>query len=126
MTTVLDASALLAFLHQEAGGASVREYLADAVISCVNWSEVVQKSLVSGADVRGMREDLTDLGLVVRPFSVWQAEMAGRLAPATSHLGLSLGDRACLALALDLELPVLTADRVWAKLSLGLEIRVIR
>jgi PIN domain nuclease of toxin-antitoxin system len=95
-------------------------------MSSVNWSEVVQKSLVRGADIRGMQQDLIDLGLSIRPFTVWQAELAGRLVLATAPFGLSLGDRACLALALDLNAPVLTADRVWQEIALELEIRVIR
>lgn len=95
-------------------------------MSSVNWSEVVQKALLRGADIRGMREDLIDLGLTVEHFTVWQAELAGRLAPQTRPLGLSLGDRACLALALDLGFPVLTGDRIWAELKIELDIRVIR
>ena len=95
-------------------------------MSSVNWSEVVQKALLRGADIRGMREDLIDLGLTVEHFTVWQAELAGRLAPQTRPLGLSLGDRACLALALDLGFPVLTGDRIGAGLKIELDIRVIR
>ena len=94
MSIVLDASALLAYLHQETGGAQVRASLGEARMSGVNWSEVVQKALLRGADIRGMREDLIDLGLTVEHFTVWQAELAGRLAPQTRPLGLSLGDRA--------------------------------
>lgn len=126
MSIVLDASALLAYLHQETGGAQVRASLGEARMSSVNWSEVVQKALLRGADIRGMREDLIDLGLTVEHFTVWQAELAGRLAPQTRPLGLSLGDRACLALALDLGFPVLTGDRIWAGLKIELDIRVIR
>lgn len=126
MSIVLDASALLAYLHQEAGGSKVRKYLAQAHISSVNWSEVVQKALTRRVDIRGMREDVVELGLSIMPFTVWQAELAGRLAPRTSVLGLSLGDRSCLALALDLGFPVLTADRIWRKLAIELDIRFIR
>lgn len=126
MTVVMDASALLAFLQNEPGGDMVRGLLHQSIISSVNWSEVVQKSLAKGADIEGMWEDMTLLGLRSRPFSLEQAEAAARLWPTTRELGLSLGDRACLALGLETGFPVITADRPWAKLDIGLEIRVIR
>jgi PIN domain nuclease of toxin-antitoxin system len=123
---VLDASALLAFLRQEPGSHAVDGVLSAAVITSVNWIEVVQKSLSAGVDVDGMREDLRDLGLMVVPFLAEDADTAATLWPQTKHLGLSLADRACLSLALRLNLPVLTCDRAWGQLNLPLQIELLR
>lgn len=125
-TAVLDASALLAMLHAEPGGEEVRKVLQTCSMSSVNWSEVVQKSLERGVEVEGMRQDLEVLGLEIVPFSAAQAERAAFLRALTRHLGLSLGDRACLALAAELRLPALTTDRNWADLALDVEVRVTR
>jgi PIN domain nuclease of toxin-antitoxin system len=121
---VLDASALLAYLHDEPGGDSVR--LADALISSVNWSEVVQKAIANGVDTQGMRQDLESLGLSIVSFGAHEAELAAELWERTRGVGLSLGDRACLALGMLTKLSVLTADRSWQSLSLGVDIRLIR
>lgn len=123
---VLDASALLALLQNERGAAAVEPLLDRSAISSVNWSEVLQKALSRGIDVDHLGDDLGALGLVVAPFTTADAERAAHLWAATRHLGLSLGDRACLALGLLLRAPVLTADRSWATLTLGVEVRPIR
>jgi PIN domain nuclease of toxin-antitoxin system len=123
---VLDASALLALLQDEPGGELVQELLESAAISSVNWSEVAQKSLDWEADVEGLRHDLEALGLEIAPFTAPLAETAARLRPATRQAGLSLGDRACLALAAVLGLPAITTDRVWADLGLPIEIHPVR
>jgi len=126
MMTVLDASALLAYLQNEPGAALVDKVLNKSVISTVNWAEVVQKSLSRGVDLEGLREDLEAIGLRILPFTVSQAEIAGKLWLTTRALGLSLGDRACLALGLELCVPVVTTDKIWQKLELGLEIHISR
>lgn len=126
MTCVLDASAVLTFLHDESGADRVRQVLDGAVVSAVNWAEVVQKSLRRQADVSGMREEFVDIGVVFEPFTPEQAEIAARLWERTRAFGLSLADRACLALALERGLPVLTADRAWTALGLGIDIRMVR
>jgi ribonuclease VapC len=126
MQVVLDASALLAYLRAEPGSDGVDGLLGVAGITSVNWAEVVQKSLAAGVEVEGLRDDLEALGLVVAPFSAGDADTAARLWPQTRHLGLSLGDRACLSLGLRLNLPVLTCDRVWAELGLPLTIQLLR
>ncbi len=100
--------------------------IANSAISSVNWSEVIQKSVVNGVDVTEIRDELQALGLVVMPFSAEQAEIAGCLWQQTRQKGLSLADRACLASAQHMAIPVLTTDRAWAKLGLPLDIRVIR
>ncbi len=126
MSVVLDASALLAYLHTETGGERVGPMLEGAHISTVNWSEVVQKALQREVRIEGMQQALLELGVVFAPFTARQAEIAARLFQQTRMLGLSLADRACLALALDLGLPVVTADRVWSQLKLDIEIETIR
>lgn len=96
---VLDASALLALLHEEPGADIVEPLLEEAVISSVNWSEVVQKSLSRDVELDGLREDLEALGLVIAPFTVEDAEASALLHGETAEVGLSLADRACLALS---------------------------
>lgn len=126
MRVVLDASALLAYLQCEPGGDSVRAVLGQAVMSTVNWAEVVQKLPDQDAETTGIRSSLASLGLAFEPFSAVQAEIAGRLRAPTGKLGLSLGDRACLALGIDGGETVYTADRAWRRLDLGIRIEAIR
>jgi PIN domain nuclease of toxin-antitoxin system len=114
---VLDASALLAWLHVEPGGEKVEPLLGRSVVSAVNLSETLQKGLSRGADAVGLWEDLEALGLEVVSFTAEDAELAAELWAATRHLGLSLGDRACLATAKRLEVTAVTADRDWAKVE---------
>lgn len=123
---VLDASALLAMLQDEPGGDIVQELLETAAISSVNWSEVIQKALDRQIEIDGLRHDLEALGLQILPFTAVLAETTAQLRSATRQAGLSLGDRACLALAAVLGLPAITADRVWPDLGLPLKIRVVR
>ncbi len=123
---VLDASALLALLQREPGAEAVERLLDRSVISSVNWSEVVQRGLSRGVRDEGMRGDLEALGVRILPFGAAEAEATARLWPATRDAGLSLGDRACLSLAQGLGVPALTADRGWAALDVGVEVRLIR
>lgn len=126
MTVVLDASALLSFLQDEPGSHRIEAVLPEAVICSVNWSEVVQKTVAAGVDVNGMREDLEALGLRILPFSVEEAELAGRLWQQTKQAGLSLGDRACLSTGIRMNASVLTADQIWTTLNLPVTVHCIR
>ena len=126
MSVVLDASALLAYLQDEPGGDRVKAMLGQAVLSTVNWAEVVGKARDEEIDVEGLKEDLESLGLGFEPFSAAQAEVAGRLKEATRRLGLSLGDRACLSLGHARGEAVYTADRAWKRLDLEIEVVTIR
>lgn len=126
MTRVLDASALLAFLHGEPGAHRVEPVLDGALVSAVNWAEVFQKSLSRQADVTGMREDFAEVGVIFEPFTPEQAEIAAQLWGQTRRHGLSVADRACLALALDRKAQVLTADRAWSEIELDLDIEMVR
>jgi len=126
MSAVLDASALLAYLQQEAGAEIVKAAIGRAVISTVNWAETVQKTSPTTDEAADLRQGLQSLGLAFLPLSVEQAETAGRLRERTARFGLSLGDRACLAVGMEDGRTVYTADRVWQKLGLDVEIRTIR
>jgi len=126
LSAVLDASALLAFLHGEPGEKRVSAVLEGARISAVNWSEVVQKSLQRQVDIEGMEQEFIEVGVIFEPFTPQQAETAARLWSRTRNHGLSLADRACLALAIERQAPVFTADRAWAELDLDLDIRIVR
>ena len=126
MSVVLDASALLAYLQREPGAGSVRAALGSACMSTVNWTEVIQKAAGSESEATELKAALGSLGLVLEPFSASQAGIAGTLRGPTMEFGLSLGDRACLALAIDKGETILTADRIWERLRLGVGIEVIR
>ena len=126
MSVVLDASALLAFLQLEPGHETVGNVLAESVISTVNWAEVIGKCIAGDVETEGLLEDIRALGLAVVPFSSAEAELAGRLAQPTRALGLSLGDRACLALGLARGDSIYTADRTWRRLRLDVAIETIR
>jgi ribonuclease VapC len=130
--TVLDASAFLAYLGNEVGARKVEDAIASgACLSVVNWAEVLSILGERGQDVVSVSADLRLNGLVggaieLIPFTFDDAELVATLRAITKRFGLSLGDRACLALALRLKLPVLTSDRSWTKLDLGISLHSIR
>lgn len=97
-----------------------------AAVSSVNWSENLQKCPARGISTAGLREDLIALGVQIVPFDAADAERAAGLWTSTRHFGLSLDDRACLALALRLNATDYTADRAWAAATTGVRIQVIR
>jgi ribonuclease VapC len=121
---VLDASALLALLQKEPGWENVASQTFQSAISGVNWSEVIQKTLARGGNVVFVRQGVEALGISLIPFTSEDAEQAAQLWLQAKHL--SLGDRACLALALRLGVPALTADKIWEKLTVGVEVKLIR
>lgn len=122
----LDASALLAVLHKEEGYELVQSNLRSCAISTVNVCEVVQRGAREGIDTSSYSELLERLGVTVVPFENRDAIVAGQLISFTFKHGLSLADRACIALALREGLSALTSDRAWANLELGIEILLIR
>ncbi|MDR5676477.1 MAG: type II toxin-antitoxin system VapC family toxin [Armatimonadota bacterium] len=123
---VLDASALLALLQGEPGSEPWEAAIADAAISAVNLSEVVAKLAELGMPEEEIRSTLEPLDLEVVDFDLEQAYQAGLLRRLTKPAGLSLGDRACLALARARQLPALTADHAWETVLAGVEIRIMR
>ena len=92
----------------------------------MNWCEVAQKTKQKGMAVEKARSLLEELGLTIIPFSSEHAELAANLWEQSRQHGFSLADRACLALTIEQKAPVLTADRVWSELDLGVEIRLLR
>jgi ribonuclease VapC len=129
---VLDASALLAYLGNEPGADVVVDAIAGgATISTVNLGEALSTLAARGSDPADVASSLTDRGLLdgaitVEPFTTTDAIEVARLRPLTYSAGLSLADRACLALAHRLSTPVLTADHAWTDLTLDVDVRPIR
>jgi ribonuclease VapC len=127
MSRVLDASAVLALIFREPGMQLVHEALRDgAVILSVNLAEVITTMLGRGMDEATVRSIIGAIDPPVVPFDEDLAFRTGFLRAATRSAGLSLGDRACLALAERLAMPALTADRVWGTLGLSTQVEVIR
>jgi PIN domain nuclease of toxin-antitoxin system len=123
---VVDASAILALLNQETGSEEVLRFIGKAAISTVNLSEVIAKLADAGIPEEDIRQILSNLNLEVIDFNKEQALKAGMLRPNTKSIGLSFGDRACLALAIFLNQPVLTTDRLWGSINVGVDVRVVR
>ena len=107
---VLDASALIATLGDEPGGEQVEPLLEGAVVSSVNWAEVLQSYEAAGLPLAGRREQIESLGVIMHPFDSRQAELTAGLYSRTRKAGLGIADRACLALALDLDARFRTAQ----------------
>lgn len=123
---VLDSSALLCVLNGEPGAERVAEVLPSAVIGAVSLAEVVAKLRERGLTVEEAAEVISGLHLDVRPLTAAQAIAAGHLGPSMRALGLSLGDRTCLALAVELGAVALTADPSWTEANVGVTVEVIR
>lgn len=122
----LDASALLAFLLGERGHERVARLLAEACMSTVNLSEVLGRFARAGQNPATIAARLAETPIEWVPFTASHAAIAAALVPATRSAGLSLGDRACLALASERGVRALTADAAWRGLDLGIRIDSIR
>ncbi len=129
---ILDASALLALCQDEEGASQVEQaILSGAAMSAVNLAEVLAKLSDKGEDPSAFSTRLADRGLdlaalQILPFDGDSARETAWLRRATTGVGLSLGDRACLALGRALDAPVLTTDGAWARLRVGVRVRLIR
>lgn len=123
---VLDTSAILAVLGREPGADRVLPHVMDTAASTVNLAEVHGKLVGRGIPHDEAWEASVSLVREVVAFDSEQAALAGRLVPDTKPFGLSLGDRACLALSMVLKAPVYTTERAWKNLKLGIQIHVIR
>lgn len=126
MTAVLDTSALLALLFHEPGADNVAQRLGGARVSTVNLAEFATKLVDKGYSEADAQAVVLDLPVAVASFDLALAVATGLLRRATRSAGLSLGDRACLALAQAEGLPAVTADRAWADLDLGVAVEVVR
>lgn len=122
----LDASALMALLNVEPGSETVEDVTTVAVISSVNWCEAYGKLRIAGVAASALSANMVETGIEIIAFDEADARYAGDLAPLTRRLGLSLADRACLALAARLGVPAITADRAWLDLDIGVEVVCIR
>jgi len=123
---VLDASALLAFMFREQGHEQVAQHIDDCCLSTVNLSEVIARFVRDGHHAHEVWQRIAETNIEIVPFSASQAIRAASLQPQTKTLGLSLADRACLSLAAERQIPVLTADQVWQAFPGNIEITVIR
>jgi ribonuclease VapC len=124
--TVLDASTVLAYLRKEPGWEDAEQAMAGGAISAVNWSEVLHKARAHGVPAGPLREAAEAFDLAIVPFDAAMAEAAAEFALRHPKAGLSLGDRACLALGQSLGATILTADRRWKTLGLGSSVRFLR
>ena len=123
---VFDSSVLIAILRQDPGSEVGEQSLNDALISTVNLAEVATYLARNSVPPETIDRALTAFPIEVVPFDREQGLIAGCLYPACKSLGLSLGDRACLALAKSKNLPVLTADKAWLELEINVEVKSIR
>jgi PIN domain nuclease of toxin-antitoxin system len=126
MSVILDASAILALLQDEPGAEMVLHQAKGSRMLAVNFCEVLQRLLAKNVDAAVTEKKLDRLEIAVVPFDRPLARLAAELRERTRFMGASLGDRACLALGIATGLPILSADRNWQKLDLGLDIRMIR
>jgi len=123
---VLDASALLAYLYEEQGSDEVVQVIEQCCMSAVNLAEVISRFVRDGHNPVEVLDRLNASSIEFVPFLNEDAALAASFVPYTRQYGLSLADRACLALGAARNVPVMTADRVWAELDLKLSIKVIR
>jgi len=127
INVVVDSSAVLAVIYGERGADKLSpELLANAVMSSVNLAEVHSKLVASGWEAEQAWEDCVGIVGKIVPFTADHAKRTGSLILKTRSSGLSLGDRACLALALELGISVYTADRLWKSLKLPVAVHLIR
>lgn len=123
---VWDASALLLLLQQEPGWQDLAPRLPGSVMSSVNLSEVAARLIEAGGSPDTTRHVLEGLPIEIDDFTADLAYQAAALRGPTKKLGLSLGDRACLALGHSLGAPILTGNRAWLELDLGVAIELVR
>lgn len=126
MNVVADSSAVLAALFDEPGGENVKDRISSLAISAVNLAEIMTRLIDKGYSDQEVRETLDLLRTQTIAFDAEQAAEAAALRSVTKKSGLSLGDRACLALGVRSGATVLTADRAWAALDINCDIEVIR
>ena len=122
---VVDASAILEVVLEQPLAGRIEGLLSGSFVSAVNVAEVASKLVDHGTTVDAARAVLARLDLVVIPFGSEDAWPTGLLRRRTRHEHLSLGDRACLALAISMRLPAVTTDRAWGRLGLGKAVLVV-
>ena len=125
-SVVLDASALMALLRAEPGADAVAKSLGDAVISAVNFSEILKKTIERGGDSEPVAAFIRSLSVAIIPFDEQLAVTSAGLYPQTKEHGMSFADRACLALGIQRRAVVLTSERKMGLLKLPIKVTVIR
>ena len=125
-SVVLDASALLALLRNEPGADIVRQHLPSSLISAMNYSEVLKKTIEVGGSSDAVRLHVGSLPISIVAFDTSHAESTAELYPLTKPLGLSFADRACMALGIRSDCIVLTAEQKMAKAKVSVNIVLIR
>lgn len=123
---IVDASALLALMLGETGSDVVLNIIDDAEMTAVNLSECMQRAIDRDGSAEAVADLVEQIGVKIVPFDAELARITAELRPRTKSRGLSLGDRACLALAKMHKAPVYTADQRWGELDIGIDIRLIR
>lgn len=123
---MLDSSSVLAVIFNERGGESVACHFDGGLLSTVNLAEILTKLQLGGWETDFAWSRVLNMGFEVAPYDAEQARLTAELIDHTRPYGLSLGDRACLALAMQRKATVYTTDKAWKNLSLGIEVEVIR
>ena len=124
---LLDTSAIIALIKKEKGYQVVDDILATSSISTVNFSELIAALAREGVSSEDIDEITENIIPYIIPFDHETSIVAGKLITTTNSKGLSLGDRTCIATALQLDLPVYTADKIWAELGIpNLKLKLIR
>lgn len=126
MSYVVDSSAVIALLKDETGAEFVREHISNSYVSSVNLAEISTYLIRQGTPEGIVRDTLLSIPYNIIPFDKEQALTTGFLHLHGKKLGLSLGDRSCIALAKSLGFTVLTGDRVWKELQYSIEIKIFR
>jgi ribonuclease VapC len=123
---VVDASAVLTLLLGENGSDVVLQIVDESEMSAVNLSECMQRAIDRGHAAKTVADLVEEIGVTIVPFDTQMAQETAELRSETKTLGISLGDRACLALAKIRSAPAYTADQRWGELNIGIDIRLIR
>ena len=126
MKMVFDTSVIMAILQEEPGYELGKKHLKQSLLSVVNYAELTSRLARNNAPDSAIQRAVRPFEKYITPVDRDTAFLAGTLAGSTRHLGLSLGDRTCLALGLMRDLPVMTADTIWAELDLPIDIILIR
>ena len=123
---VLDSSAVIALLLNEEGAEIVSGYEGKTAISAINLAEVCSRLIEIGLPEEQIQEHVASIRVQIYPFDTEQAYAVSRFRNIARKNGMSLADCACIQLGKQLRLPVLTGDKVWARVNLGVEVKLIR